>query len=42
MRYEKKVPLPLGGNQFDYAAYIIQFRKAPTMYSLHSAENTDI
>ena len=28
-----KVPLPLVENQFYYAAFIIQFRKAPTMYS---------
>ena len=27
-----KVPLPTGENQFDYAAFIIQFRKAPPMY----------
>ena len=26
-----KVPLPLVENQFDYAEFIIQFRKAPTM-----------
>ena len=36
------MPLPFGGNQFDYAAFIIQFWKAPTMYSLRSAEKTDI
>ena len=28
-----KVPLPLVENQFDYAAFIIQFWKAPTMYN---------
>ena len=28
-----KMPLPLGKTQFDYAAFIIQSRKAPTMYS---------
>ena len=28
-----KAPLPLVENQFHYAAFIIQFRKAPTIYS---------
>ena len=38
-----KVPLPLGENQFDYAAFIIQIRNHQQCTAdLHSAEKTDI